>query len=440
MMRGAALLLLAVTPIAAQVTLTLDSNTGSGQAASRAASANPPCIQPNCVLFTGKLTDTDPSLRLEDISVTLPAGLTLDNTFFADVPGVLTTGAYTGPIFGIDIAPGTPTGVYNGTVTIQGVTQNITVTVTAVGTSPQTITFAAPSSLTLTATASSGLPVAFASTRPGICTVSGSTVTVLAAGTCSITAAQPGNANYAAAPPVTQSFSVAPTPTPTGVANAASGASSAVAPGSYVAIYGTALAGNGNPSATSLPLPTTLNGAQVTLGGLPMPLLYASATQINALVPQALKSGTAPLVVSNGTPLQLTVTDLQPGIYTVNLSGSGPGVIANALTGQLISDANPAHASDFIVVYCTGLGLLQGGGPADGAAAPTSPIFQTVAKVTATIGGIDAPVSFAGLTPTLAGLYQVNVQVPAGVTPGSAVPIVISAGGVASNTVTLSLR
>ena len=49
-----------------------------------------------------------------------------------------------------------------------------------------------------------------------------------------------------------------------------------VAPGSYIAIYGTGLAGNGNSSATpGQPLPTTLNGTQILLGGLPLPLLYA---------------------------------------------------------------------------------------------------------------------------------------------------------------------
>jgi len=79
----------------------------------------------------------------------------------------------------------------------------------------QTITFgplsnqpygAAP--FTLTATASSGLTVKYASTTRPVCTVSGATVTLVKAGTCSITASQAGNANWAAATPVTQSFQV----------------------------------------------------------------------------------------------------------------------------------------------------------------------------------------------------------------------------------------
>ena len=78
----------------------------------------------------------------------------------------------------------------------------------------QTITFAAPATqtvgtpLTLSATASSGLGVTFASTTTSICTVSGTTATFVAAGTCGITASQGGNSTYAAATPVSQSFTV----------------------------------------------------------------------------------------------------------------------------------------------------------------------------------------------------------------------------------------
>jgi sugar lactone lactonase YvrE len=89
----------------------------------------------------------------------------------------------------------------------------------------QTITFSAlPGSdlqgtvLTLTATASSGLPVSFTSLTPTLCSISGSTATLLQAGTCTIQASQSGNATYAAAPSVSESvtviaaFTITPTP------------------------------------------------------------------------------------------------------------------------------------------------------------------------------------------------------------------------------------
>lgn len=81
----------------------------------------------------------------------------------------------------------------------------------------QAITFTNPGTqvvgtpLSLVATASSGLPVSFSTTTATVCTVSDTTVTFIAAGTCAVTAAQPGNAAYAAADLVTDSFIVNPT-------------------------------------------------------------------------------------------------------------------------------------------------------------------------------------------------------------------------------------
>jgi hypothetical protein len=80
----------------------------------------------------------------------------------------------------------------------------------------QTITFGRPPGTTagrvvrLSASATSGLVVSFTSGTPGVCTVSGSAVTAVTAGTCTITASQAGNAKYAAAPPVTRSFRAGP--------------------------------------------------------------------------------------------------------------------------------------------------------------------------------------------------------------------------------------
>ncbi len=258
--------------------------------------------------------------------------------------------------------------------------------------------------------------------------------------------------------PVTVNISPFSNPAATGIANAASGGQatpSVVAPGSYIAIYGTDLGANAVPSAASLPLPTLLNGARATLGGLPMPLLYAANGQINALVPQGLSPGASyPLVITralkSSSPVPLRVNALQPGIYTVDTSGSGAAVVTNAATGQLISSTNPARAGDNLVIYCNGLGLVHGpsgeAGPADGAAAPLDKLFRTNATVSVVLGGVSAPVSFAGLTPTLAGLYQVNIQVPQGTQTGDAVSLSMTAtlsdlpATAISNQVTIAIR
>ena len=83
----------------------------------------------------------------------------------------------------------------------------------------QTITFTQPADQTLgttpaalSATASSGLAVSFSSSTTGVCTVSGTTLTLVAAGPCTVSASQVGNTNYAAAVPVPRSFAVAAAP------------------------------------------------------------------------------------------------------------------------------------------------------------------------------------------------------------------------------------
>jgi len=97
-----------------------------------------------------------------------------------------------------------------GTVTSNAAT----LTVNAASLTPQTITFNNPGTqtvgtpLTLTATASSGLTVSFASQTTSICTVSGTTATFIAGGTCTIQATQAGNSQYNPATPVNQSFTV----------------------------------------------------------------------------------------------------------------------------------------------------------------------------------------------------------------------------------------
>jgi hypothetical protein len=90
----------------------------------------------------------------------------------------------------------------------------------------QTISFASPGALvvgtaaTLTASADSGLAVAFASTTTGVCTLSGNLLTLVTAGTCTVTASQDGNSSFAAAPSVSRNFVVS---NPAVVASAANG-------------------------------------------------------------------------------------------------------------------------------------------------------------------------------------------------------------------------
>jgi uncharacterized protein (TIGR03437 family) len=102
-------------------------------------------------------------------------------------------------------------------------------------------------------------------------------------------------------------------------------------------------------------------------------------------------------------------------------------------------DANaPAHAGDYLEIYATGLGAVTNT-PQTGAVALVTPLSYLIGNATVTIGGVAAPVIFAGLAPGYVGLYQVNVQVPEGVAAGDAVPVILSTGAV-SNAVTISVR
>jgi len=228
-----------------------------------------------------------------------------------------------------------------------------------------------------------------------------------------------------------------------GLVHAASYAKFApLAPGSIFSLFGRNLA-TSTSAASGVPLPKELGDARVMLGGVAVPLFYAGAGQVNGQVPFELTPGTKPSVVVTvkgvaAPPDEITLADAQPGIFTVDQSGSGQGAILDD-SYKLVSPANPIKAGDMVQVFCTGLGRTD---PpvTSGTASPSGPVATVVTAVTATIGGINAPVHFAGLAPGFVGLYQVNVQVPAGVTAGSAGPLVLTQAGVSSNTVTLAIR
>jgi trimeric autotransporter adhesin len=217
-----------------------------------------------------------------------------------------------------------------------------------------------------------------------------------------------------------------------GVVGAASPVSfTALAPGGIISIYGSLLADSAAP-ATSIPLPTTLGNANVIIAGQTVPLFYASPGQINAVVPFGLNTNTSYSVVIQrdlaiSSPVAVDIADAQPGAF----QSSGSAIVEDyrgTAAAFLVTPSAPAQAGDLLVIYCAGLGVTN---PpvGDGVASPSSPPAQTQAPVTVSIGGQNANVAFAGLTPTLVGLYQVNVTMPAGVTPGSAVPVLLTVAG-----------
>ena len=124
-----------------------------------------------------------------------------------------------------------------------------------------------------------------------------------------------------------------------------------VSPAEVIAIYGPGI--GPATAATAAPAngfyPTTLAGVQVAINGVNIPLLYVSATQINAVVPMELPSGTAATVrVTNGTTVSAD--------YPVQIVASAPGVFAPVLNqdGTLNSQSNPAKFGSIVTFYATG--------------------------------------------------------------------------------------
>ena len=239
----------------------------------------------------------------------------------------------------------------------------------------------------------------------------------------------------------------APVVSQAGVVSAAAPATQLpVAPGGFISIFGSNLA-SARESAASLPLPTTLAGTQVLLGGQPLALDFADTGQINAIVPFGIQPNTIQqlTVIHSGIaspPETLVVAPAEPTVFTQDQSGAGAGVIFVVKPDgkQFLNTASaPASAGDALVIYCSGLGAVTPPVP-DGSAAPSSPAAKTTAPITVTIGGNTAPVTFSGLVPGYAGLYQVNVTVPGGIAPAADVPLVITAGSASSPAVTLAIQ
>jgi len=119
----------------------------------------------------------------------------------------------------------------------------------------------------------------------------------------------------------------------------------------------------------------------------------------------------------------------------MNNQGTGEAVVLDS-SYHPVNSSNPAISGSNISIYCTGLGAVSYP-PPTGSPALSSPLSYTTTTPIVTIGGTPVTPSFSGLAPGFVGLYQVNVLVPTATASGSEVPVVISMGGQASNTVTI---
>ncbi len=206
-------------------------------------------------------------------------------------------------------------------------------------------------------------------------------------------------------------------------------------PNGIIAIYGKNLA-SGTVQAQSVPLPRQLGQTTVLIGGIQAPLFMVSAGQINAQVPVELAPGAVyDVVVQNAnrfaTPKKLRLAKLSPGIV-VDLGGR---VIAQHLDYSLVNNGAPAKPGEYILLYLTGMGPTTGV-VNTGEVSPLDPLAMVSSSFTVTIGGVNAEVYAALLTPNAIGLYQMAVKIPAGLTTGDQ-PLIVIVEGAAANRATV---
>jgi uncharacterized protein (TIGR03437 family) len=215
-----------------------------------------------------------------------------------------------------------------------------------------------------------------------------------------------------------------------GIINAASNTGAVLAPGSLVSAYGAQFAGT-VAQTPSVHLPTTMAGLTVFINGFQAPLLLVSAGQVNFQIPWEVGPGPATVTMVGNGPLGILGNTI-----TVNIGPFSPGIFKVTHADLTTVDASsPATGGEVLILWGTGLGPTS---PAVPTGEPPTGAPATTTTPTVTLAGASAAVQFSGIS-SFAGLYQVNVQLPATVPTGGSTPLVLAIGG-QSTTVPLATR
>lgn len=202
-------------------------------------------------------------------------------------------------------------------------------------------------------------------------------------------------------------------------------------PGAIVALFGNYL-GPSTP-ATALvganaTIPSALSGDKVTFNGVPAPLLYVSAGQINAVVPYSLRTGNGTVQVTTGAG---TATFEDFRVSNTSLAFF-PDLVFNP-DGSLNSSSNPAPKGGILVMYGSGMGQTNpagvDGGLALGPSYP-SPVATFTANILAGNGSYKGKLLYLGALPGfIAGAVQANIQIPDTVPAGQSALVIAPVNG-----------
>lgn len=212
--------------------------------------------------------------------------------------------------------------------------------------------------------------------------------------------------------------STAPSYSVAGIVNSASNAPDALAPNAIATVYGTNLSYSTGSAFVVMPtagwLPVDIDAVRVYVGGVAAPLYYVSPTQINFVIPAELRPGDVDFFTSHdglaGPLVRITVHDAGPALYPW-----GQGMIASThADGSIITKDHPAHAGETVVVYGTGLGKTD---PqlATGSISMVAAQIRLLSEFQVLVAGTalqSKSIQYAGVTPGIPGLYQVNLVLP----------------------------
>ena len=193
--------------------------------------------------------------------------------------------------------------------------------------------------------------------------------------------------------------------------------------------------------AGAVPLPRELGGVQVIVDGLAAPLFSLNRTQINFQIPLETIAGPTNIQVYSAGGLSPSIVAdvrlLAPQIFSyARPDGVVDPVIAHA-DGSLVTPENPARPGETVIVYLTGMALVNNL-PGTGEAGPAGPLATSLIPAEASAGGIAGTTTFAGLAPGFVGVLQVNIRLPDNLARGARVDFSIRFGNTATATVGLS--
>jgi len=221
-----------------------------------------------------------------------------------------------------------------------------------------------------------------------------------------------------------------------------------IAEGSILIITGSGLANGSTGLQTTYPLPKSLLGTSVSVtvnGTVTVPILYyVLPTQIAAILPSATPVGAGVITVTNNgqTSAAFPIQVVQSAFGTLSYYGTGSGFAAvfddnfPATASPYVSVSSAANPGEVITLWGSGIGPDPGN--------PDETVTQTLNNLIGTlpievdIGGISATLLYAGRS-LYPGLDQINLYIPANVTPGCHVSIAVKTGNIVSNSTEMAI-